>query len=162
MTIALERPMSPLLDSTLADDIRQLIDNLPVTLYDIEHDSQEILGCEVILIDNRREHWQIEIHKDLKDNLIVELLHQQYGDNEELIDIGFTEINHLPQFLKAFLSDDVWQQIKNIAYEKCEQYGDFEKSLARIAELAYLPFPEPGEAYSKVRAFRQYVIAEDL
>lgn len=139
MTITLEQPMSPACDSTLADDIKHLIDNLPQHTYDIERDYQEIFGCEVILIDNRREHWQIEIHKDVHENEIIELLHQKYLPNGQLEDIGFCEINHLPQFLKAFLSDDVWQQIKDIAYEKCEQYSDFENSLTRIAELAYLP-----------------------
>ncbi|NES64101.1 MAG: hypothetical protein F6K24_01965 [Okeania sp. SIO2D1] len=162
MTIALDRPMSPVVDSTLADDIRLLIDNLDENIYDIERDYQEFLECEVILIDNRREHWQVEIHKDIHDNVIVELLHQQYGENDQLIDIGFAEINHLPQFIKAFLSDDVWQQIKDIAYEKSEKYGDFENSLARIAELAHLPAPTPGLPFTKVRALRDFAIAEDL
>lgn len=158
MTIALERPMSPAVDSTLANDIRHLIDNLPHHTYDIERDYQEILGCEVILIDNRREHWQLEIH----DNGIIELLHQQYLPNGQLEDIGFTEINYLPQFLKAFLSDETWQQIKDIAYEEHEEYGDFENSLVRIAELAHLPCPEPGKDYSRVRNLRDSAIAEDL
>ncbi|NEP85603.1 MAG: hypothetical protein F6K18_01490 [Okeania sp. SIO2C2] len=162
MTIALDRPMSPACDSALADDIRQLIDNLPLITYDIERDYQKNLGCEVILIDDRREHWQVEIHKDIHNNETIELLHQQYLPNGQLEDIGFCEINHLPQFLKAFLSDDVWQQIKDIAYEKHEQYGDFENSLAQIAELAYLPAPTPGLPFVKVRALRDYVIAEDL
>ncbi len=158
MNIALERPMSPAVDSTLANDIRHLIDNLPHHTYDIERDYQEYLECEVILIDNRKEHWQIEMH----DSGCIELLHQQYGENGELEDIGFTEINYLPQFLKAFLSDSTWQQIKDIAYEKSEQYSDFEDSLARIAELAYLPAPTPGQNYNLVRNLRDCAIAEDL
>jgi len=158
MTIALERSVSPAVDSTLADDIKQVIDNLPPYIYDIERDYQEILSCEVILIDNRKEHWQLEIH----DNGIIELLHQQYLPNGQLEDIGFTEINHLPQFLKAFLSDETWAQIKSIAYEEHEEYGDFENSLARIAELAHLPYPQPGQDYSRVRNLRDCAIAEDL
>ncbi|MDJ0556484.1 MAG: hypothetical protein QNJ68_18995, partial [Microcoleaceae cyanobacterium MO_207.B10] len=77
MTVALLRPMSPVCDSTLADDIQLIIDNLDENIYDIEQDYQKNLGCEVILIDDRSQHWQIEIHKDLKDNIIVELLHQK-------------------------------------------------------------------------------------
>ncbi|MGK7921966.1 MAG: hypothetical protein AB4080_18375 [Trichodesmium sp.] len=158
MTLALERPMSPACDSTLADDIRHLIDNLPVALYDIEHDYQQYLECEVVLIDNRVEHWQLEIH----DNDCIELLHQRYLPNGQLEDIGFCEIHYLYDFLKAFLSEPTWQQIKDIAYEKCEQYGDFENSLARIAELAYLPYPSPGKDYNRVRILRDCAIAEDL
>lgn len=162
MTVALLRPMSPACDSTLADDIQLIIDNLDENIYDIEQDYQKNLGCEVILIDDRSQHWQIEIHKDLKDNIIVELLHQKYLPNGQLEDIGFTELNHLSEFIKAFVSDETWQQIKDIAYEKSEQYGDFENSLARIAELAHLPAPTPGLPFIKVRALRDYVIAEDL
>ena len=158
MTLALERPMSPLCDSTLADDIRHLIDSLDEKIYDIEKDYQEILGCEVILIDDRSQHWEVELH----DNGIIELLHQQYGDNDQLVDIGFTEINHLAQFIKAFVPDETWQQIKDIAYEKSEYYGRYEDSLARIAELAHLPAPSPGLPFVKVRALRDYAIAENL
>ena len=158
MTLALERPMSPACDSTLADDIRHLIDSLDEKIYSIEKDYQEIFQCEVILIDDRSQHWQAELH----DNGTIELLHQQYGDNGQLIDIGFCEINHLAQFIKAFVSDETWQQIKDIAYEKSEYYGQYEDSLARIAELAHLPIPSPGLPFIKVRALRDFVIAEDL
>ncbi len=150
--------MSPVVDSTLASDIRLLVDNLPVTLYDIEHDYQQYLECEVILVDNRVEHWQLELH----DNGCIELLHQRYLPNGQLEDIGFTELNHLSEFIKAFVSDETWQQIKDIAYEKSEQYGDFENSLARIADLAHLPAPTPGIPFTKVRALRDFAIAEDL
>ena len=94
MTLALERPMSPAVDSTLADDIKHLIDNLPQHTYDIVHDYQEILGCEVILIDNRKYHWQIEIH----DSGEIEALYQKYLESGELQDISFTTITALPQF----------------------------------------------------------------
>ncbi|NEN88484.1 MAG: hypothetical protein F6K48_05910 [Okeania sp. SIO3H1] len=157
MTVTLERPMSPACDSTLASDIRHLIDSLDEKIYSIERDYQEIFCCEVILLDDRSQHWQLEIH----DNGTIELLHQQY-ENDQLIDIGFCEINHLAQFIKAFVSDETWQQIKDIAYEKSEYYGQYEDSLARIAELAHLPAPSPGLPFIKVRALRDYAIAEVL
>lgn len=157
MTLALDRPMSPLCDSTLANDIRHLIDSLDEKIYNIERDYQEIFQCQVILIDDRSQHWQVELH----DNGTIELLHQQY-ENDQLVDIGFTEINHLAQFIKAFVSDETWQQIKDIAYLKSEYYGHFKDSLARIAELAHLPAPTPGLPFIKVRALRDFAIASDL
>ena len=42
MTITLERPVSPVCDSELANDIRHLVDNLDTNTYDIVKDYQEI------------------------------------------------------------------------------------------------------------------------
>ncbi|NES64013.1 MAG: hypothetical protein F6K24_01505 [Okeania sp. SIO2D1] len=94
MTVTLERPMSPLCDSTLASDIRHLIDSLDEKIYNIEKDYQEIFCCEVIVIDDRSQHFQIEIH----DSGEIELLHQKYLPSGELVDISFTTITSLPQF----------------------------------------------------------------
>jgi len=96
MTLTLDRPMSPSVDSTLADDIRHLIDNLDENIYDIVRDYQPIFKSEVILVDNRQYHWQIELH----DSGDIELLHQQYLPSGELCDISFTAITSLPQFIK--------------------------------------------------------------
>ena len=41
MTITLERPVSPVCDSELANDIRHLVDNLDTNIYDIVKDYQE-------------------------------------------------------------------------------------------------------------------------
>ncbi len=49
MTITLERPVSPVCDSELANDIRHLVDNLDTNIYNIVKDYQEIFCCEVIL-----------------------------------------------------------------------------------------------------------------
>ncbi|NET46494.1 hypothetical protein [Okeania sp. SIO2B3] len=97
MTLALERPMSPACDSTLADDIRHLVDSLDEKIYDIVRDYQEIFCCEVILIDDRSHHWQLEIH----DSGEIELLHQKYLSNGELQDISFTPITVITQFIIA-------------------------------------------------------------
>ncbi|NET29990.1 hypothetical protein [Okeania sp. SIO1I7] len=94
MTVTLERPMSPACDSTLALDIRHLVDSLDEKIYDIVRDYQEIFCCEIILIDNRSHHWQIEIY----DSGEIELLHQKYLPSGELVDISFTSITNLPQF----------------------------------------------------------------
>ena len=42
MTITLERPVSPVCDSKLANDIRHLVDNLDTNIYNIVKDYQEI------------------------------------------------------------------------------------------------------------------------
>ena len=94
MTITLERPVSPVCDSKLADDIRYLIDNLDTNIYDIVKDYQKMFCCEVILVDNGQYHWQIEIH----DSSEIELLLQQYLPSGELLDISFTAITSLPEF----------------------------------------------------------------
>ena len=94
MTITLERPVSPVCDSELANDIRHLVDNLDTNTYDIVKDYQEIFCCEVILVDNGQYHWQIEIHNSSE----IELLQQQYLPSGELLDIGFTAITSLPEF----------------------------------------------------------------
>ncbi|MDE5121470.1 MAG: hypothetical protein O4965_15845, partial [Trichodesmium sp. St19_bin1] len=86
MTITLERPVSPVCDSELANDIRHLVDNLDTNIYDIVKDYQKIFCCEVILVDNGQYHWQIEIHNSSE----IELLQQQYLPSGELLDIGFT------------------------------------------------------------------------
>ena len=65
MTITLERPVSPVCDSELANDIRHLVDNLDTNIYDIVKDYQEIFCCEVILIDDNKNHCEIEIHLSL-------------------------------------------------------------------------------------------------
>ena len=44
MTITLERPVSPVCDSKLADDIRHLVDNLDTNIYNIVKDYQEIFS----------------------------------------------------------------------------------------------------------------------
>jgi hypothetical protein len=94
MTVTLERPVSPVCDSKLADDIRHLVDNLDTNIYDIVKDYQEIFCCEVILVDKGQYHWQIEIHNSSE----IELLQQQYLPSGELLDIGFTAITSLPEF----------------------------------------------------------------
>ena len=94
MTITLERPVSPVCDSKLANDIRHLVDNLDTNIYDIVKDYQKIFCCEVILVDNGQYHWQIEIHNSSE----IELLQQQYLPSGELLDIGFTAITSLPEF----------------------------------------------------------------
>lgn len=99
MTVTLERPMSPACDSTLADDIRHLIDSLDEKIYDIVRDYQEIFCCEIILIDDRSYHWQLEIH----DSGEIELLHQKYLSNGELQDISFTPITVITQFIIALV-----------------------------------------------------------
>ena len=65
--------MSRAYDSTLASDIRHLIDNLDEKIYNIIRDYQEEFGCEVILIDDNQNHCQIEIHNTGK----VEVLRQR-------------------------------------------------------------------------------------
>ena len=47
MTVTLERPMSRGYDSTLAGDIRHLIDNLDENIYNIVKDYQKEFCCEV-------------------------------------------------------------------------------------------------------------------
>ena len=94
MTITLERPVSPVCDSKLADGIRYLIDNLDTNIYDIVKDYQEMFCCEVILIDDNKNHFQIEIH----DTGEIEVLQQGYLTSGELFDISFSSITTLSQF----------------------------------------------------------------
>ena len=94
MTITLERPVSPVCDSELANDIRHLVDNLDTNIYDIVEDYQEMFCCEVILIDDNKNHFQIEIH----DTGEIEMLQQGYLPSGELFDISFDSITTLPQF----------------------------------------------------------------
>ena len=96
MTITLERPVSPVCDSKLADGIRYLIDNLDTNIYDIVRDYQEMFCCEVILIDDNKNHFQIEIH----DTGEIEMLQQGYLPSGELFHISFDSITTLPQFTK--------------------------------------------------------------
>lgn len=86
-----------LVGSNLADQIRTYISQLDRNIYDITNDYQPLLECEVILIDNHRDHYQIEIH----DHGVVELLHCEYHD-DELVEIGFCEITNFSDFLKVF------------------------------------------------------------
>ncbi|MDE5081148.1 MAG: hypothetical protein O4859_07430 [Trichodesmium sp. St18_bin1] len=94
MTITLERPVSPVCDSELANDIRHLVDNLDTNIYNIVKDYQEIFCCEVILIDDNKNHCQIEIH----DTGEIEMLQQGYSPSGELFHISFDPITTLPQF----------------------------------------------------------------
>ena len=94
MTITLERPVSPVCDSKLANDIRHLVDNLDTNIYDIVKDYQEIFCCEVILIDDNKNHCQIEIH----DTGEIEMLQQGYSPSGELFHISLDSITTLPQF----------------------------------------------------------------
>ena len=95
MTVTLERPMSRACDSTLADDIRHLIDNLDEKIYNIIRDYQEAFCCEVILIDDNQNHCQIEIH----DTGEIEVLRQHYLQSGGLTDISFSSVTTLPQFI---------------------------------------------------------------
>ena len=94
MTITLERPVSPVCDSELANDIRHLVDNLDTNIYNIVKDYQEIFCCEVILIDDNKNHCQIEIH----DTGDIEMLQQGYLASGELFHISFDSITTFPQF----------------------------------------------------------------
>ena len=94
MTITLERPVSPVCDSELANDIRHLVDNLDTNTYNIVKDYQEIFCCEVILIDDNKNHCQIEIHDTGK----IEMLQQGYLPSGELFHISLDSITTLPQF----------------------------------------------------------------
>ena len=94
MTITLERPVSPVCDSELANDIRHLVDNLDTNIYNIVKDYQEIFCCEVILIDDNKNHFQIEIH----DTGEIEMLQQGYLPSGELFHISFDPITTFPQF----------------------------------------------------------------
>ena len=94
MTITLERPVSPVCDSELANDIRHLVDNLDTNIYNIVKDYQEIFCCEVILIDDNKNHCEIEIH----DTGEIEMLLQGYLPSGELFHISFDPITTFPQF----------------------------------------------------------------
>ena len=94
MTITLERPVSPVCDSELANSIRHLVDNLDTNIYDIVKDYQKMFCCEVILIDDNKNHCQIEIH----DTGEIEMLQQGYSPSGELFHISFDSITTLPQF----------------------------------------------------------------
>ena len=94
MTVTLERPISRACYSTLAGDIRYLIDNLDEKIYNIIRDYQEGFGCEVILIDDNQNHCQIEMH----DTGEIEILRQRYLQSGGLADISFSSVNTLPQF----------------------------------------------------------------
>ena len=94
MTITLERPVSPVCDSKLANDIRHLVDNLDTNIYNIVKDYQEIFCCEVILIDDNKNHCEIEIH----DTGEIEMLQQGYLPSGELFHISLDSITTLPQF----------------------------------------------------------------
>ena len=96
MTVTLERPVGRVWESKLADDIRYLIDNLYKKIYNIIRDYQETFCSEVILIDDNKNHCQIEIHDTGK----IELLQQKYLPSGKLLDIGFTTITSLPEFTK--------------------------------------------------------------
>ena len=76
--------MSPVCDSELANDIRHLVDNLDTNIYNIVKDYQEMFCCEVILIDDNKNHCQIEIH----DTGEIEMLQQGYSPSGELFHIS--------------------------------------------------------------------------
>ena len=94
MTITLKRPTSLVPDSNLADNIRYLIDNLDENTYNIVKDYQEEFCCEVILIDDNKNHCQIEMH----DTGEIEVLRQCYIQSGGLADISFSSVTTLPQF----------------------------------------------------------------
>ena len=94
MTIALKRPTSLVPDSTLANNIRYLIDNLDENIYNIVKDYQKEFCCEVILIDDNKNHCQIEMH----DTGEIEILRQRYLQSGGLADVSFSSVNTLPQF----------------------------------------------------------------
>ena len=94
MTVTLERPMSRADDSKLAVDIHHLIDNLDEKIYNIIRDYQKEFCCEVILIDDNKNHYQIEMH----DTGEIELLRQHYLQSGGLADVSFSSVNTLPQF----------------------------------------------------------------
>ena len=94
MTVTLERPMSRGYDSTLAGDIRHLIDNLDENIYNIVKDYQKEFCCEVILIDDNKNHCQIEMH----DTGEIKILRQRYIQSGGLADISFSSVTTFPQF----------------------------------------------------------------
>ena len=94
MTIALKRPTSLVPDSTLANNIRYLIDNLDENIYNIVKDYQKEFCCEVILIDDNKNHCQIEMH----DTGEIEVLRQRYIQSGGLADISFSSVTTFPQF----------------------------------------------------------------
>lgn len=81
-------------DSTLADNIRYLIDNLDENTYNIVKDYQEEFCCEVILIDDNKNHCQIEMHDTGK----IEVLRQRYLQSGGLTNISFSSVTTFPQF----------------------------------------------------------------
>ena len=94
MTVTLERPMSRADDSKLAVDIHHLIDNLDEKIYNIIRDYQKEFCCEVILIDDNKNHYQIEMH----DTGEIEVLRQRYLQSGGLASVSFSSVNTLPQF----------------------------------------------------------------
>ena len=99
MTITLERPVSRVCGSNLANDIWHLVDNLDTNTYDIVKDYQEIFCCEIILIDDDKNHCEIEIH----DTGEIEMLQQGYLPSGELFHISFDSITTFPQFIACLL-----------------------------------------------------------
>ena len=74
MTVTLEWPVGPACNSRLANYTEHLIDNLAKNIFDIVSDYQKILYYKIILIDNRKNYGQIEIHNSGH----IKLLYQQY------------------------------------------------------------------------------------
>ncbi len=103
MTVALERPMSPVVDSTLANDIRHLIDSLDPAIYEVVKDYQEVEGVEYILIDTRKYHYQLKLHdtNPIKGENAgkIELLKQKYLHDGRLGQETEVEIIMLPQLV---------------------------------------------------------------
>ena len=68
---------------------------LPKLFPNNSKDYQEIFCCEVILIDDNKNHCEIEIH----DTGEIEMLQQGYLPSGELFHISFDPITTFPQFI---------------------------------------------------------------
>lgn len=107
MTITIERlqsqPSDFEADRQLQQDIRHLVDNLDIATHEIIYDYQEVEGCEYILIDTRKHHYQLKLHdaNPIKgeNSGKIELLKQQYLHDGRLGKETEVEIIMLPQLV---------------------------------------------------------------
>jgi len=82
-------------DSNLVTQINQFVNGLDGK-FSIERDNEQVLGCEVILVDNSICHWEIYILI----SGIVNLVHQEYTDNG-LKDIAAFPVTSITQIEKV-------------------------------------------------------------
>lgn len=107
MTLTLIMP-SCQQNNTLVSKIRLIATNLNPNNFNVIIDKPDVFDIENILIDNELVHLEISI---ICSSGSVEMLHQEYDENNCLFDVGYTEVTNIMQVLQPLFPDFIWDKV---------------------------------------------------
>ena len=107
MTLTLIMP-SCQQNNTLVSKIRLIATNLNPNNFNVIIDKPDVFDIENILIDNELVHLEISI---ICSSGSVEMLHQEYDENNCLFDVGYTEVTNIMQGLQPLFPDFIWDKV---------------------------------------------------